>query len=140
VCLLLGVGDEGSEVGLRCRFDEWEVARPETQFDLSIEEFFEKGLQRAFQIPHSDSAIDVQPFNLKEHRIVSRVGIVSAKDLSGSDDSERRTTALQRVYLHRRRLRPQRKLVVDVESILRFAGRMTDRNVERVEIIEGRID
>src|SRR5205814_596602 len=83
---------------------------------------------------------DVEPFHLKEHRVVRRVGRVAAKHPTGRDHPERRSLALHRMYLNCGSLTTQRKVFGDVERVSRLPCRMTRRNIERVEVIETRFD
>jgi hypothetical protein len=67
---------------------------------------------------HRDAAIDTQTFNLKEHRIVRRIGSVAAKHSAGCDHAHRHATTLHRVNLHGRSLRTKREAVGCVERVL----------------------
>src|SRR5437868_2356438 len=96
--------------------------------------------QRAFQMRHRDSAIDAQTLDLKEHRVVGWIRRVATKYSAGRDHSHRRTATLHRMNLHGRGLRTEGKSFNCVEGVLRIAGRMTFRNIKRVEVIKVSFD
>src|SRR6185503_14912987 len=85
-------------------------------------------------------SIDTQTFNLKEHRIVSRIGSVASKHSSGRNHSNQDAAPLHRVYLDGGRLRTKREPVSGVERVLPRACRVIQRDIERIEIVEIRFD
>src|SRR5437764_1673627 len=89
---------------------------------------------------HGDAAIDAQPLNLKEHRVVCRMRRVATKNAARRNHAHRRTTPLHRVNLHCRGLRAQSKTFSCVEGVLRIARRMTFGNIQRVEVVEVSFD
>jgi hypothetical protein len=91
-------------------------------------------------VSHVDAAVDEQPFELEEHRVVRGVGRVAAEDAARGDDAQGRATPLHGVNLHGRGLRAQGHPVRRVEGVLRAACRVQLRDVERGEVVEVVLD
>src|SRR5687768_3202117 len=85
---------------------------------------------------HRDSPVDAETFHLKEHRVVSGVGCIAAKNSSRRNHAQGCAAALHGMDLHRRGLRAQGKAVSRIESVLGRARGMGLRNVQRVEVVE----
>src|ERR1041385_6344767 len=91
-------------------------------------------------MPHRDTTIDAQSFNLEEHRIVRGIRSVAPKHATGRDHPDRHATTLHRVNLHGRSLRTKRETLSRVERVLPRARRVVLGNIERVEVVEIRFD
>ena len=91
--------------------------------------------QVAFEIGHRDLPVHVESLDLMEARAVGCVGCIAPVTAAGRDDSHGRFLLLHHANLHRRRLRAQQLAGLQVERVLRVAGRMIGRRVERVEVV-----
>src|SRR5205823_1910865 len=98
---------EATVIDFSARLSEWKVRGTKARLCLRPEQAMNKFRQRAFQMRHRDSAIDAQAFHLKEHRIVRRIGSISAKDSARRNHAHGGAPALHRVNLYRRSLRAQ---------------------------------
>src|SRR5215217_4862044 len=85
---------------------------------------------------HRYAAIDTKTFHLEEHRIVSGIGSITPKHTARRNHPDRHATTLHRVNLDSRGLGAKRETVSGVERVLRRAGRMVGRNIERIEVVE----
>src|SRR2546423_15247610 len=82
---------EAGVVHLRARLCEGEVRGPEARPRLRPEQLMHELCQRALQGRHRDAAINAQPFDLEEHRIVRIIRRVAAKDATGCDSAQWRS-------------------------------------------------
>src|ERR1700749_3721278 len=131
---------EAGVVGLHARLCEREVGRAEARARLRAEEAAHELRERALQVAHVYAAVDEQPFDLEEHRVVCRVRRVAAEDPARRDDTQRRLTLLHRVNLHGGRLRAKAQAVRRVEGVLRRARGVQLGEVERGEVVEASLD
>src|SRR5262249_37415647 len=131
---------KAGKVEFRGRFGKWKVRWPESSSQLWPEHQLNKLLNSSLQVSHRDSAIDIEPFELEEHRIVSRIGRVPAEHSSRRHDPERRFASLHRMYLDGRSLAPQGKAFRQVESIRGITRRVARRDIEGVKVIVRGLD
>jgi len=88
-------------INLDTRLGEGEVGRAQAQGNiLALEECFEEGLERPFEVAEVNVAIDRQTFNLMEHRRVRGVAVRTI-DPAWRDDADRRALRLHRADLNR---------------------------------------
>ena len=104
------------------------------------EERLQEVVQRAFEIAERDALVDRETLDLVERRRVRRVGCVAPVDAPERHDVDGRLLRLHRPDLRRRGLRAEHRLVVEEERLQRRPGRMPRREVERVEVVAGRLD
>ena len=96
--------------------------------------------QRPLEVGERDAAVDGEPLDLVEDRAVRRVGGVPPVRAAEGDDVDGRPLRLHDPDLRRRGLRPQYRLRVEVERGERRASRMPWREVQRREVVVGRLD
>src|SRR5262245_27986496 len=129
-----------AEVELRGGLGERKVGGAESSSQPGTEHQLDELLHGALQISHRDPAIDIEAFELKEHRIVSWIRSVSTKHPAWRNNPERRLASLHRMYLDGRRLAPQRKGLGKVKGVGGVTGRVTGWNVEGVKVVVSGLD
>ena len=130
---------EAQHVDLRRRLGEREERRPEADLRATAEHLAREELERALEIAHRDVAIDGQAFDLVEHRRVRDVGVAPV-DPAGHDEAHGRPLRLHRPDLHGRGVRPQQRVLAQVERVLHVARRMIARDVEGLEVVVVALD
>ena len=127
-------------INFGARLGKGKVRWTKPRFCFGTEQSMNKFGERPFQVRHGNSAIHAETFDLIKHRIVRRVGRITAKDATRRDHPDRRAAALHCMNLHGRSLRSQRKAFGRVERVLWVAGRMPLGNIQCVEIVKVRLD
>src|SRR5437867_2575247 len=120
---------EAQHVDLRRRLGEREEGRPEADLRATSEHLAREELERALEIADRDVAIDGQAFDLVEHRRVRDVGVAPV-DPARHDEAHGRPLRLHRPDLHGRGVRPQQRVLAQVERVLHVARRIIARDVE----------
>src|ERR1051325_1243916 len=90
---------EATEIKLRTRLREWEIRRPKTRHRVSAKHAPQKLRDRSLQVRHRDAAVDTETLDLKEHRVVRRIGSIATKHAPRRDHAHRNTATLHRVNL-----------------------------------------
>ena len=91
--------------------------------------------QHALEVGQRDVLVDREALELVEHRDVRGVRRVGPVDAARDHDVDRRLLRLHRARLHRRGVRAQQHVLREVEGVLRRAGRVLGRVVERREVV-----
>src|SRR5215469_7695212 len=131
---------KAAKVEFSRRLGEGEVGRAKSSSQLRPEHQLDELLHGTLQVRHRDSAVDIEAFELKKHRIVCWIRSVPAKDAARRYNPERRLPALHSVYLDGRSLAPQCKTLGEVECIGGVTGRMAGRNIEGVKVVIRSLD
>ena len=129
------VAFEAREIEFRRRLGKREVGRPKTRDRIVAEHSLEPFGDGAFEMGHRDAFVDAETFELMKHRRVRHVRRVAAKNLTRCENAERHAAAFHRADLYGRCLRSKSKPVGRIKRVLRFAGRMSLRNIQSVEIV-----
>ena len=133
------LAEDAARRDVGARLDEREERRDEARLRPRAEERGEEFLDRPLQVRHRDAALDDEPLDLVEDRRVRGVDALVAIDTPRRDHSERRSPLLQLPDLNRRGVRAQEErrgsLAVHEEAVLRVAGGMVGREVQRLEVM-----
>ena len=126
--------DDACELELQRRLGEREVVGAPLQRRVRAEERSREVLEGALEVAHRDPLVDAEPLDLVEHRHVGGV-VVAAKRFAGNDHPLRRAANEHAADLHRRGVGPEQPRIVDVEGVLRVAGRVSGRLVDQGEVV-----
>ena len=93
--------DPAGDVRLHRGLGEREVVRAEADPPVGAEERAHEMEERPLQVGERDVAVDREPFELMEDRVVGRVDVVAPVDAPDRDHVHRRLVLLQREDLAR---------------------------------------
>ena len=127
--------ENAADVDLGPGLDKREEAGTEAHPYIRMEKLLQKGLQSAFQVPHSDALVHHEHVHLVEHGRVRGIERVPPVDLARVCRANRGFQRLHGVHLDRRAVRPQERQVVEIERVLRVARRVIAGHVQGFEIV-----
>ncbi len=113
---------EAGDVDLDARLGEREVIGLQTDLALGSEDRAGERLEGALEVRERDIGVDREPLDLVELGRVRRVG-VRPVDAARDDDVDRRRLGLHRADLHRARVSPENRVLVDVEADRRLLAK-----------------
>src|SRR5690606_9104381 len=119
---------------------EGEVRRQEPRARARADEGARHLVDRAAQVGHRDALADDERLELVELRLVGRVDGLVAEHLARHDDLEGRLVRLHVPDLHGARVGAQEPAVGSPERVLRVAGGVLGREVERLEVVAVRLE
>ena len=132
--------EEAVQVEFETRFDEREVTRAKTDFNVALEDLTQNRFHRRDQVGDRNILVDNETFALIKRVFVARVDRFVTEATAREDRANRGAEALQRADLIRRGVRAQNQLIFEPESVLHIARRVVARDVQRFEAEVFRLD
>jgi hypothetical protein len=82
-------GERAAEIDFEAGLGVAEVVGAKPDLDVGSQQFLEDEFDGALEVGDGDVAIDIEPFDLVERRVVGGIGVVAAVDAAGNDDADR---------------------------------------------------
>ncbi len=130
----LASADNAFDIRLRRGLRKREVGGTETHLQLLLEKGLQEVVQNPLEITKGDVFIDHKTLHLMKHRRMGDVGITTI-DAPGRNHAQRRPAFFHGANLHRRGVRTQQHVLVEIEGIVHGARRVVRRYIQCFEIV-----